>query len=1143
MNPRSPQLVASDPKVSAFVTANAGSGKTRTLVDRTARLLLKGARPEAILCVTYTKAAAAEMQRRLFETLGLWAVMPDSELAQQLKAIEERPDDLSRARALFAQALETPGGLKIQTVHAFCEKLLRRFPLEAGVAPSFQVLDEQAAREISARARQELAEAALDDPDGPIGRAYTRFATELHFRGFHDLLAAFEAERIPIRAYVDACAGQDGVDADVWRRCGFEEPSSSAELEAQAVAGLDLEGLRRAVKALLEGSPKSDRALGLQLAAIAEREGEAGFDALWRPFCTDKGEPLARLATKQVDPDARAWLEAEQRRLGEACGRIKAARVAEDSISALILASAYGELYEGAKTQQGGLDFADLIARTRELITLRADAAWVLYKLDGGIDHVLVDEAQDTAPEQWDVVGALTEEFFAGAGGREAGRTMFAVGDEKQSIFSFQGADPARFLHEQGQFRSLVEGAGCTFRSPSLLQSFRSAPEVLQLVDAVFADPEALQALRPDGGSEPIVHEAQRPAGRGSVEIWPLETAPPAREAEAWDAPVDAEPPDSANKTLARRIARQVQAMVERGEAVWDRDEKPRPMGYGDVLILVRRRGALFDEVIRALKLARVPVGGADRLALSDHVVFHDLLALARFCLYPPDDLNLAALLRSPLFDIDEDSLYALARPRRGRLWAALRERAGERPEWTAARELLEALRAEARTRAPFELYARLLSRLDGRGRTMRARIMTRLGREAEQALDAFLAEALKAEQRGVRALEAFAADMAAVEVEVKREQEGGKGEVRVMTVHGAKGLEAPVVILPDTTTRASVQGGPLLETADGGFLWCARKADDCAASAAARQQRADAGDRESLRLLYVALTRARDRLVVCGVEPGRPSFKRGSWRDVVERALARPEIAGRLRELPEPDGRLVLRFGADPVPVRALPRGSGQLALLPAWAGRPAPAEPPQRRWTAPSQAAESARAPSPSPLALEGGLGRFRRGELVHRLLELLPDLDPAARPAAGLALLDKERDLTGDQRREMVAAALGVLDDARFAPVFGPGSRAEVAIAGGAAALPSGMAVSGRIDRLLVEPDRVLVADFKTNRPSPARIEDADPAYVAQMAIYAAVLAEVFPGRRVEAALIWTDGPKLMPVPENMMAKALQALPRSG
>ncbi len=363
------------------------------------------------------------------------------------------------------------------------------------------------------------------------------------------------------------------------------------------------------------------------------------------------------------------------------------------------------------------------------------------------------------------------------------------------------------------------------------------------------------------------------------------------------------------------------------------------------------------------------------------------------------------------------------------------------------------------------------------------------------------------------------------------------------MTVHGSKGLEAPVVILPDTTTRASVQGGSLLRTAAGGFIWCARKADDCEASAGARQGRADAGDRESLRLLYVALTRARDRLIVCGVKPGRDSQFQGSWRDHVERALGHPRIAPHLRELQGPGGESLIRFGADPILMGRALETDRAMPGRPSWLSSSAPAEAPALKYASPSRMAEAERGPAPSPLALAGGLGRFRRGELIHRLLQLLPDIAPERRPAAAAALMAREQDLTPDQRAEMIAAALGVLEDARFAAVFGPGSRAEVAVAGGAPELPDSLAVSGRLDRLVVEKDRVLVADFKTNRPSPERIEEADGAYITQMAVYAAVLRAAFPGRRVEAALVWTDGPKLMPVPEILLAEALKALPRSG
>jgi ATP-dependent helicase/nuclease subunit A len=296
--------------------------------------------------------------------------------------------------------------------------------------------------------------------------------------------------------------------------------------------------------------------------------------------------------------------------------------------------------------------------------------------------------------------------------------------------------------------------------------------------------------------------------------------------------------------------------------------------------------------------------------------------------------------------------------------------------------------------------------------------------------------------------------------------------------------------------------------------------------------------DNESLRLLYVALTRARDRLIVCGVRT-KPQFLTGSWRDLCEQALKDPAIELKVR-IVEQDGAQIIRFGADPAPRAREARISPAPAALPAWTRKLAALEI-NARYASPSTLAETDRGPAPSPLALEGGLGRYRRGELIHKLLQLLPDIAPDGRAAAALALLGRERDLSEDQRDEMALAALAVLGDERFAPVFAPGSRAEVAIAGTAPDLPKGLAVSGRVDRLLVEPDRVLVIDFKTNRPSPARIEEADHAYLVQMAVYWAVLRAVFPQRRIEAALVWTDGPKLMPIPENVLAATLASLPR--
>ncbi len=655
---------------------------------------------------------------------------------------------------------------------------------------------------------------------------------------------------------------------------------------------------------------------------------------------TQKGSPRV---VKGADPADAAWI-AEQVEQCAAAWRPSSAppRPASPAktVRALTLATAYIALYEDHKDSRGALDFGDLIGRTLELITRRADAAWVLYKLDNGLEHVLLDEAQDTAPEQWAILSALTDEFFHGHGAAGARpRTMFAVGDEKQSIFSFQGAAPERLAIETEAFSARIRAANLAFERVPLLESWRSAPEILSFVDQLFKDPAAYAGLRPAGGPVSPLDLIHRPTrtDHGCVELWPLEPGETAEvEDDPW-APLDREPPRSANKFLAQRIARGVVDMVARGDGVLERGASaPRPCRPGDVMILVRRRGPLFHEIIRALKRENVPVAGADRLKLSEHGVYEDLMALGRFARFPADDLSLAVLLRSPFCDVGEESLFDLAYERQGSLWRALRDarrsgRSGRTPCVSSPGRVRICERVP-----PFDFYCSVLGRIDRGGRSMRQRILTRLGAEGEQALEAFIGQVLAAEAGGVRDLESLMAWMGGLDLDVKREQaEGGGAEVRVMTVHGAKGLEAPIVILPDTTTRAAWQGGRLLALSDGAFLWAPRKADDGPVSTRAKDARQDAVEQESSRLLYVALTRARDRLILGGVEPLQPWRQERSWRDYIDRAFAGLET----RPFELPGGGEGRRYGPDPVPAPPRPaagrRGRGLARPGPrAWLG-----------------------------------------------------------------------------------------------------------------------------------------------------------------------------------------------------------------
>ena len=1158
-----PQIRASDPEASVFVSANAGSGKTTTLVNRVARLLLDGARPEALLCITYTKAAAAEMQRRLFEVLGQWSVMADDELRDTLAGLEGRSapiydaDHLKNARIQFARALETPGGLKIQTIHAFCEKLLRRFPIEAGISPGFEVLDDYGAAEVAAEARDALASQTFGE--GPVAEAWSRFAVALAFDAFEKMFDTFQQRREALGAWMGRIGGLANLPAEVARLLGFAHglPDPDAvEQQAASAPALD-PGEWRATGRLLSGGTPAQQALGARLHDVAATvaNGVPALDAVKSLLLTQAGEPRKGLG-RGCGPEVEVWFEVEQSRFCAALERARAARVGWDTVYALTLAGVYVREYEDAKRRRRGLDFADLVDRTRELLTVRAEAAWVLYKLDGGIDHILIDEAQDTAPEQWEMLRALAADFFAGEGAprdaRDTPRSIFIVGDEKQSIFSFQGAEPRLLRREAAWYEERVNAVRAdSFRRVPLRESWRSVPEVLEFVDGVFADLTAREALTSGDETADVSHVARRLASNdtGCVDLWPLEREEPGSDQQAWDAPVDQRGPD-AWRRLAERIAAEVHDLLERREQVHDRRKKSwRAANPGDVLILVRKRSAMFEEVLRALKRRGVPVAGADRLRLSEHPVFEDCVALIRTVLFPMDDLSLAGVLRSPFCDVDETSLFQLAWARKESLWETLQARRDDSAAWGEAADLIEAVAAEAQIVGPFDLFSRLFARPDARGLSWRARFLTRLGAEAADAIDAFLDELRNMERRGVRELQSAARELSrAGELIIKREMDEPRGEVRVMTAHGAKGLEAPIVILPETIVSREPGGSPLLElpragAQGGGFLWCASRGKDCDVSAGAREAIQARGREEDLRLLYVALTRARDRVILAGrakAPPKTAEEKLKGWYPLVQAAFDR--LGDKVRAV-EVQDMTVRRFGLDPRRGGEIPEFDGAAAPAPDWLFAPPPPEPRGARWASPTDLAEIAKAPGASPLMVKGGLRRFRRGELIHRLFQILPDVAADQRALTGRAVLAREPGVSDAQAEEMTAAVMAVLDDARFAEVFGPGSRPEVAVAGSAPELPPGVAIAGRLDRLVVRPDRVLVIDYKTNRPAPDRVEDVEPAYLTQMAVYVAVLQALYPERLVEAALVWTDGPRLTPIPQDVIGRVLDDLRRDG
>jgi ATP-dependent helicase/nuclease subunit A len=1118
------QVEASDPAVSAWVTANAGSGKTHVLAQRVIRLLLEGVDPAKILCITFTKAAAANMANRVFDELRRWTALDDAELDAAIRRISNLQPDATRrtlARRLFAMALETPGGLKVQTIHAFCTRLLHHFPFEANVAARFTVLEEAAQAQLLGEiSLTVLLDAALS-PEGALGRALATAIASASDQTFKDVVGEAIRKRDAVRAWIDHGGGIEAAIASLCGALGVGADDTIERIESEMTEGpLFAASQWPAAAEVLARGAKSDQEQARRLdAALAATGSERA--ALYRQFfLTGKLEPRQQLITRAIEADNPRLAERlcdERERMLALVGRRNAVACRDRTAALITIADAVISRYQAAKDRRGYLDYDDLIEKTLALLG-EEGAAWVHYKLDQGINHVLIDEAQDTSPKQWDIIRRLTSEFFAGAGACFVRRTIFAVGDEKQSIFSFQGAAPREFEVMHRAFDKLAREVEHDFRYVRFRHSFRSGPNVLGAVDEVFARPEAFTGLSADAVK--TVHEPLADAAPGLVEIWDTTKPADKREIEAWDAPFDQLIETSPQVRLAAKIAKNVKRWMKDGARA------------GDVLVLVRQRGPLFEAIIRALKDLHVPVAGADRLVLTEHIAVMDLMVLADALLLPDDDLALATVLKSPLFGFDDEDLFEIAWERKGSLRAALRAKGHGNARFADAVGKLERM-AEWAHDMPFAFYARVLGAEGGR-----KRFLARLGHEADDALDEFLNLALDYERRETPSLQGFIAWLRTAKTDVKRDMEITRDEVRVMTVHGAKGLEARIVVLADTTTPPA--GPPqrqprLLALAQATsqsptcLVWAGVKASDTAPVSAARERARREAEDEYRRLLY--------RLVICGAD-GERARPEGCWWNLVFAALKPPVSV----EEPADDGDgKVWRYRKTPPAVGKTFAAAAPAAPIPerpSWLDRDASVEPPPVRLVSPALAYDEA---APRVAADRSRIDRDKalaRGVVVHRLLQSLPDIPSAMRADAARGYLARNAtEFSTEERGTIVEQILLLLEDARFTQLFLPGSRAEVAIVG---RLRGGtLAVSGQVDRLAVTSDSVLIADYKTNRPAPRRLTEVPDAYVGQLALYRAVLAELYPDKRIRAALVWTDVPDLMEISDASLTAALAAV----
>ncbi|ATG48395.1 double-strand break repair helicase AddA [Celeribacter ethanolicus] len=1110
------QIMAARPDMSTWLSANAGSGKTKVLTDRVARLLLDGTPPQHILCLTYTKAAAAEMQNRLFKRLGDWAMLPNAELTTELQALapdkDLDSDVLRHARTLFARAIETPGGLKIQTIHSFCSALLRRFPLEAGVSPQFKEMDERQSRRMIADILEDLAL-------GPSRNLLDAVALHISDLDLTELALKIVTKRdsfLPAKT-----------EKDIWPWFGLPDGYDEAALLADVFLGGEQE-MFASCSALMEGSSAADQKMapffrlwaGLEpgLALVEQLcdkllTGETAKTPLQSKFYAQHSSLPTR---KLIDahPGAFDRLEELMKRVETIRPRLFALYDAKRTLALHRFAQALLPPYLERKAQLGLLDFDDMIRRARDLLSISNVSQWVLYRLDGGIDHILVDEAQDTSPDQWRVVQLLAGEFTSGEGARaDVTRTIFVVGDHKQSIYSFQGAAPEAFDQMKTHFGARLNAVGQPLQDLALQYSFRSSPAILAATDAVFA---ANGGEGVGGIPEHIAFFDDIP---GRVDLWSLEERHDTdEEDENWEDPVDIIRPEHHNARLAKRVADFVAELLESG-SIPQKDGKGRPVQPGDILILVRSRSELFGRMLRTLKShpAGIPVAGADRMTLGEEMAVKDMRSLLAFLSLQDDDLALAEVLKSPLFNWSERDLYRLAHGRTTiTLWRQLYER---RADWPETYAILEDLRQVSDFLRPYDLIERVLIRHNGR-----RKFIARLGKEAEDGLDALLHQARSYETAETPSLTGFIAWLESQDIQLKRVLDENSNLVRVMTAHGSKGLEAPIVILPDTLKTQRETREEFIEPELGHVVWkgAAGRRSDQVKQRLNQLKIADL--EEDRRLLYVAMTRAEKWLIVCGAGEEKPD----TWYELVKRGLS-----GLATETCELAGRLGTRFshGVWPDIASTSEASRKKSHSLPHWALTPAKPPEPGMDIISPSDLGGAK--------ALPGEDGVFdkeaamRRGSQLHRLIEVLPGVAVQDRETVARFVLSTGEEAALDEEiPDLMTEALGVIHGQYDWDIFGPNSLAEVPYTG----KMGDRIIHGIIDRLIVKPERVQIVDYKSNTVVPERPRDIPEGLLRQLGAYAQAVGDIYPGREIEVALLWTKIATLQPVPLEIVMEAL-------
>lgn len=1127
------QNKASDPQYSIWTSASAGSGKTTVLVKRLLRMLLNNIEPSKILCITFTNTGAAEMKNRINEKLASWTVMDDGELKKEIIKLDEKDNieqKLKTARTLFAKILDNSNDFKILTIHSFCQQIIKRFPLEANIVPNFQILDEISSLELLMQAEKEL----LKSNNEEIKKSIQYIFTYINEDQFIELLKQAINQKDNLLYIKSKFYTIQGIIDELQKIFKIDNKKELENIEDEFYENTDFTIINQGIKDSLNNSDNKFNNKFIKIITEYQKDKDLIYDYI-NCFLTTDGKITSRLLSKdmqKVFPELHDFILKEAERSYQTKEYINNLTNFEFTSAFLNITYYIFEIYSFLKKQKGCLDYSDLIFETNKLLSNskfnnldgeNAFSSWINYKLDEGIDHILIDEAQDTSPLQWDIVRSITTEFFSGQGQKgELDRTIFVVGDEKQSIFSFQGAEPDIFNLTLKDYKYKIEQCGKKFDNIFLNTSFRSLKSVLNVVDEVFAEPYRKNAITKL--VDKITHKVAREESAGKVEIWPLveekDIEQEKTEKVEKNTPLDwqinyTEKIEKSNKQkLAETIANEVYDWFKNGKTICDRKLKcSRKLKYSDIMILVRSRDKDFiNYLVRQFNKKHIPTMGNDKFDLLNNIISQDIISLLKFLIFNEDDLVLANIVKSPFLNLDEEDLYTLCdykNENQCSLWTAFQNI----EKYKNQKIFLEDIIEKSKNTSIYELLLYIFE-----VQNTKKLFKQRFQYIADEILNEFLNLANEYEKtHNNSTILNFISFLENTDLEIKRDMEQKTDEIKILTVHASKGLESPIVILPDTnhTTKTIQRIDEILRYKEEGndyYIPMIQK-EKTILIEEIKDSMKNKIEEEYLRLLYVAMTRAENELYICDYKRKGES-KENCWYSILLNTIQNNKDV-KIRHSKNIEGD-ILYIGDQDNYCNILASCNNQQKNYKIEEEK---INEIIATFSQNKEKTNEIKIINPSIYYQENAIKtpiqnseNLENGKLVHKLLEILPNLDSGEwQDIIDIYLRNS------NNKEKITNIVLNILNNQEFNFLFSKNSKAEVPIF----AKIDGNIISGKIDRLSIIDDTVYIVDYKNTNTLYNTIPEK---YKIQLNLYKKVLEKIYTDKKIKCYILWTSFGKI-------------------